>query len=152
MRQLVLFLSSFICAVIVFSCNNISQKKFEFFYYPSKNVYYNVADNFYLFSLDGGKTWDSLNIKSNKDPQTLGEKKIIYSTTSEVWLDNKQHIAQYGGHVVDITANDSISSDAGLAADRKTKKEKATITTTSHKQTPAKKPGFFQRLFGKKHK
>ncbi|MBV9961898.1 MAG: hypothetical protein JO072_06585 [Parafilimonas sp.] len=154
MRQIVLFLYLVLCGVIIFSCNNINQKKFEFFYYPSRNIYFDVADNFYLYSLDGGKTWDSINVNSNKQPATLGEKKIIYSTTSEVWLNNQQHLTQYNGHAIDITANDSSMFEAALAADRKAKKPKATAPSSSipRRQQSEKKAGFFQRLFGKKHK
>ena len=61
----------------------------------------------------------------------------------------QQHIAQYSGHVIDITANDSISSNAALAAERKIKKAKPTITLLQTNK-PEKKPGFFKGFLVKK--
>jgi hypothetical protein len=148
MRQISLFLSLVICGAIICSCNNITQKNFEFFYYPSKNVYYDVTNSLYLYSLDGGKTWDSLSVKAAKEPATLGSKQIIYASTPEVWKDNQQHINQYNGRAINITDSDS-SSKNNLAADRKIRKPKAAITITN--KQPEKKPGFFKRLFGKKN-
>lgn len=131
------------------SCNSLTPKKLEFFYYPLRNVYYDVTNSLYFYSLDGGKTWDSLNTRTNKDPSTLGAKQIIYSTTPDIWKDNAIHIKQYNGQAINVTGYDSSLSQADLAADRKIKKTKATVTNTDSGKE--KKPGFFKRLFGKKN-
>ena len=148
MRQFskLFFLS--LCSVIILSCNDTTPKKFEFYYYPSRNVYYDVTNSLYLYSLDGGKTWDSLQVNSNKEPATLGTKRIVYSTSHDVWKDNAQHIHEFNGQVINITGNDSSSLQTDLAADRKMKKAKTPAINTPK---PEKKPGFFKRLFGKKN-
>ncbi|HEY2728199.1 MAG TPA: hypothetical protein VGI61_13570 [Parafilimonas sp.] len=134
--------------MILLSCTNTAtQKKFEFYYYPSRNVYYDVLNSLYLYSLDGGKNWDSLIVKTNKEPATLGTKRIIYSNSPAVWKDNAQHVSEFNGEVINITDNDS-SLQTNLAADRKIKKAKAPVMNVPK---PEKKPGFFKRLFGKKN-
>ena len=136
------------CCMMMLSCDDIGQKKFEFFYYPERNVYYDVTNSMYLYSLDGGTTWDSLHTKMNKDSVTLGSKETIYSTTPDIWTNNEAHIKQYNGHTINITGNDSLSQN-DLAAERKAKKVKASATNSEKKSE--KKPGFFKRLFGKKN-
>jgi hypothetical protein len=135
--------------VIFNSCNNIAQKKFEFFYYPQLNVYFDVANNQYFFSLDGGKTWDSVYSRINYEPSILGDRQILYSTAHAIWDNNEQHLKQYNGHSINIIDEDTVVITHDEVADRKIKKIKP-VLTDSNKQ-PEKKPGFFQRLFGKKH-
>jgi hypothetical protein len=147
MRQISILVSFLLCGVIILSCNNSTQKKLEFYYYPSRNVYYDVSNSLYLYSLDGGKTWDSINIKTNKEPAILGNKRIIYSTSADVWKDNAQHLSEFNGQAINITNNDS---SINLVAERKIKKARAAVPAMNTPK-PEKKPGFFKRLFGKKN-
>jgi hypothetical protein len=151
MKQFMFLLFYFItCSVFILSCNNSGNQKFEFYYYPARNIYYDVATKEYLYSLDGGTTWDSINIKTNADvTSTLGTKRIIYSTMPEIWRDNSAHIQQYNGHVINIMTNDTSVSVEDLAAERKFKKSKTIVTNTT--KPSEKKPGFFKRLFGQKN-
>ncbi|MEP6466102.1 MAG: hypothetical protein ABJB05_07335 [Parafilimonas sp.] len=148
MKQITKLFTLFICSMVFLSCNDTAPKKFEFYYYPSRNVYFDVTNDQYLYSLDGGKTWDSLYVKTNKEPATLGTKRIIYSTSLDVWKDNQQHITQYNGQMMNVMNEDSSLMQTDLAADRKIKKAKAPAINT---EKPEKKPGFFKRLFGKKN-
>ena len=149
MRLISLFI--FLLNFMMFAaCNNAAQKQSEFYYYPARNVYYDVANSLYFYSLDGGKTWDSLYVKTNSEPSTLGNKQIIYSNVSEIWKNNEAHINQYGGKLFSLNDGDSTNSQSSLAADRKIKKAKPKVVVPDKK--PEKKPGFFQRLFGKKNK
>jgi hypothetical protein len=150
MKTIILFLFLLISYSIFSSCNNILQKKFEFFYYPSKNVYYDVANKLYIYSLDGGNTWDSSYATTDKEPATLGNKQIIYSPTPNVWVNNNEHLQQYNGRLISIENSDSSNTQEDMVADRKIKKAKPVVTTTA--KEPEKKPGFFKRLFGKKNK
>jgi hypothetical protein len=150
MRQITSFLFLFICCAIILSCNNATQKEFEFYYYPARNVYYDITNNLYLYSLDGGKTWDSVSTYTNKEPAILGSKQIIYSTTPYIWKDNKAHVSQYKGQVINITGNDSSLVQNYLVAERKIKKVIQPLVTEQDKK-PEKKPGFFKRLFGQKN-
>jgi hypothetical protein len=148
MRQIIILVSFLLCGAVILSCDNPSTKKLEFFYYPSRNVYYDVSNSLYLYSLDGGKNWDSISIKTNKEPATLGVKRIIYSTSADVWKDNAQHVSEFNGQVINITGNDSNSLQNNSVAERKIKKQKAPVMNVPK---PEKKPGFFKRLFGKKN-
>ncbi len=151
MKQFIFLLCRFVaCCLFILSCNNSGNQKFEFYYYPERNIYYDLATKEYLYSLDGGTTWDSLNIKTNADvTSTLGTKRIIYSTIPEIWRDNSAHMNQYKGHAINIMANDTSVSSEDLAAERKLKKPKATVTNAI--KSSEKKPGFFKRLFGQKN-
>ena len=143
-----------LCAAILFSCNTITQKQFEFIYYPSRNVYYDVANKLYFYSLDGGNTWDSLQVTGANQPAIPGPQQTIYSTTPDILADNAQRIKQYNGNVIDITGNYSDSLNDELVAERKIKKVKATpaiTASTGEEKKTEKKPGFFKRLFGKKN-
>jgi hypothetical protein len=135
--------------VIFSSCNEITQKKLEFFYYPQLNVYFDVANSEYFFSLDSGKTWDSAYSHTNGEPATLGNKQILYSNTHAIWNNNEEHLKQYNGHAINIVYSDTVTVKQDEVADRKIKKVKL-VSSETIKQ-PEKKSGFFQRLFGKKH-
>lgn len=125
------------------------QKEYEFYYYPEKNIYYDVVNKEYIYSLDGGQTWDSLFVAAEKEPATLGTKRILHSNQHSIWLNNAEHIQQFNGRAVNVLASDTTASNQALVAERKIKK---TVTTQPQKKEPEKKPGFFKRLFGKKNK
>ena len=135
--------------VIFSSCNEITQKKLEFFYYPQFNVYFDVANSEYFFSLDSGKTWDSAYARTSDEPATLGSKQILYSDKHAIWNNNEEHLKQYNGRAINIVYSDTVTVKQDEVADRKIKKVKS-VSSETIKQ-PEKKPGFFQRLFGKKH-
>jgi hypothetical protein len=143
-----------LCCVILFSCNTTTQKQFEFIYYPSRNVYFDVANKLYFYSLDGGSRWDSLQVTGTNQPAIPGPQQTIYSTTPDILANNAQHLRQYNGTVMNITGNYADSINGELVAERKIKKVKATpaITASSGEEKKTeKKPGFFKRLFGKKN-
>ena len=145
-----LFLLLF-CITGIVSCDNFSQKQFEFYYYPQKNIYYSVTDKEYFYSLDGGATWDSVAATTTTEPPTLGAKEIVYSNSPDIYTQNSTHLQQFNGRPVNITGTDTGTANQGLAAERKAKK----VNTTNNAQTTKeaeKKPGFFKRLFGKKNK
>jgi hypothetical protein len=145
----ILFCFSVVFSLMICSCNNVLQKDYEFYYYPEKNTYYDVVHKEYIYSLDGGETWDSLFVASGKEPGTLGTKRILHSKQHSIWLNNAEHIQQYNGRAVNVLASDTTASNQALAAERKIKKA---ASTTTQKKEPEKKPGFFKRLFGKKNK
>ena len=145
----ILFCFSVVFSLMICSCNNVLQKDYEFYYYHEKNTYYDVVNKEYIYSLDGGETWDSLFVASGKEPGTLGTKRILHSKQHSIWLNNAEHIQQYNGRAVNVLASDTTASNKALAAERKIKKA---ASTTTQKKEPEKKPGFFKRLFGKKNK
>ena len=148
MKQLFLAVFIFVGTAITLSCNNFMQQKIEFIYYPSRNIYYDVANETYLYSLDGGKSWDSLSLPADKVPAIPGAKETLYSTTHEIWVDNPSHVQQYKAQIIDIVGYDSTFSENDIGAERTTKKVVAPVED----KEPEKKQGFFKRLFGKKNK
>ena len=126
------------------------QKNYEFYYYPSRNIYYNVSIKDISIHWMVAKHGIPYFFQQTTEPPTLGDKEILHSQSPDIWLNNAVHIKQYNGHVIDITANDTASLQEGLVAERKTKKIVAPVTTQN--KEPEKKPGFFKRLFGKKNK
>jgi hypothetical protein len=111
-------------ALVATGCNNNNTSDrntvgiYKFYYYPAKNVYYNVASKNYLYSLDGGKTWDSLKVTNNSKAEALGKRSEIESETPEVWKNNAGHIKSFGGAALilasyningELTAEDVVS-------------------------------------------
>lgn len=151
MKQTAVIFYFFIASYMMLSsCDSIMQKNYEFYYYPSRNIYYNVSNKEYIYSLNGGQTWDSVFFSTGTPPPTLGNKRILHSQSPDIWLNNAVHIQQYNGQVINIAAIDSSSSQQGFVADRNIKKAVKPVTT-QNKDTE-KKPGFFKRLFSKKNK
>jgi hypothetical protein len=141
-------------AICIIGCFIISCKDFDFnqpgdkyYYYPSKNVYYDVKRSNFLYSLDSGKTWVCLFC-------VFGERGFggfsvtVYNTTGEVWKDNEAHRKLYNGTVLNVI------NEASLRVPEP-KKIVARNTSKSPKE-PEKKERkrpikrFFQKLFGKK--
>jgi hypothetical protein len=90
-----------IAAVIVFSAK-VLQKRQTYYYYPEWNTYYDVKRKNYIYSINGGKTWDTITNSSNVVASTLGEKIVVHSSSAEIWKDNAEHRQQYGGELNDL--------------------------------------------------
>jgi hypothetical protein len=91
-------------AIVVFS-TKIFQKKYTFYYYPEWNAYYDVKNKNYFYSIDGGKTWDTISNSSNTVANTLGNKIVLQSSTPQIWMENALHRSQYGGMLNDLVGN-----------------------------------------------
>lgn len=133
--------------------NNINKAQSSFYYYPKVNVYYDATRANYIYSLDSGKTWDSMVDKLNKVPATLGKEVIIDSPVSEVWKANEMHRKLYGGTLLNI-----ISADTGIVVKKIPKKvvqeNKTNIDSTNINEESQKKrrKGFLRKIFGKKNR
>jgi predicted glycosyltransferase len=138
------------------SCGTNNQQEenegYQFYYYPQKNVYYEVEKKLFYYSLNGGKSWDSITSILNDEPATLGEKVIIYSADNNVYKDNAAHRKLYNGRLFNIVDPDtSFAAAVPEVSERKVQK----------KRTPEVKPEeepirglkkFLNKLFGKHHK
>ena len=141
----------FLAAVGLFSCgsNALIPKGDAFYYYPSKNVYYHVGDSNFIYSLDSGKTWDSMRVPV-PEPAIFGDRETIYSDDVAIWKYNDAHREKYNGKLLNIINEESLKvpepepepSDA-IAANEEEEQQK-------EKKRPIKR--FFQKLFGKKNK
>ncbi len=87
----------------------------------------------------------------DNEPATLGNKQIIYSSIRTPWDSNEVHRKLYNGYLLDIiNAEDSSALQEDAVTERKLPLRSKPVTTTGSKKNE-KKPGFFKRLFGKKH-
>ena len=147
------FFSHCFFILILASCNqiNVGNKKLQFYYYPSKNVYYDVANNQYTYSIDGGKTWNIFTSKTNSEPATLGSKQVIYSDDAQPWKLNQVHRKEYNGTLISIADADTIAQQRDVISDKKiiVKKPKLNVDEPAKEE---KKTGFFKRLFGGRKK
>ncbi len=143
----------FLCMLILASCNEagLGKKQFEFYYYPSKNVYYDVANNQYTYSVDGGKTWNNFKPNTSTEFATLGSRQTVYSDDEQPWKLNQVHRKEYNGTLLSIADADTVAQQQDVITDKKiiVKKPKLNVDQAPQEE---KKPGFFKRLFGgKKH-
>jgi hypothetical protein len=93
-----------VTAVVVFS-NGFFQKKYNYYYYPRWNAYYDVRHKNYIYSIDGGKTWEVTASSSNGGMNTLGEKIGLRSDDDKIWLDNEEHRKEYDGKLSDLVSD-----------------------------------------------
>jgi hypothetical protein len=105
-------------AIVVFS-NKLFNRQNTFYYYPEWNAYYDTRHKNYIYSIDGGKTWDTITNSSNNIAQTLGQKIVLHSNSDQIWLDNAAHRSLYSGEL-----NDLVGSFLKLTEDKKPGKKK----------------------------
>ncbi len=131
--------------------NNNAENKF--YYFPETNVYYDEAAGLYFYSLDSGKNWSSYPYnKTNKHLLSENKVEIRVTNNEPVWRQNELHISTYNGTRLAI-----LSADTGMSKSEKvvliqTEKTSRERTDSVNAATEAKKPNFFQRIFGKKKK
>ena len=128
----------------IFACSNNASTHglLTYYYYPQKNVYFDLSSNTYYYSLDGGKRWDSLTVKKD-NPAALGPRMILSYPEKNIWRINKEHLEKFNGTVLDIRASDTL-----FVKDIPRPVKASPVKKTDKKE----KKGFFQRLFGKKKK
>jgi hypothetical protein len=114
----VLVIMLVIGAIVVFS-TKLSNRKNTFYYYPEWNAYYDTRHKNYIYSIDGGKIWDTITNSSSDIAQTLGQKIILHSHSDQIWLKNAEHRSLYGGEL-----NDLVGSFLKLSEDKRPARKK----------------------------
>lgn len=139
----------------VVSCRPHSQQeekeKIEFYYYPNKNVYYNVNKKSFLYSLNGGKTWDSVINTAGTEPATLGEKIIVHNNNDQIYKANAAHRKMYNGHLYNIVDRDTVLATAAPEITEHNIQKKVTDIkpiATEEKQVKGLRK-FLNKIFGK---
>jgi hypothetical protein len=127
----VLVIMLVIGAIVVFS-TKLSNRKNTFYYYPEWNAYYDTRHKNYIYSIDGGKIWDTITNSSSDIAQTLGQKIVLHSNSDQIWLNNAEHRSRYGGEL-----NDLVGSFLNLAEEKRPAKKKniyrdSTESSTDH--------------------
>ncbi len=140
-------------AVITLSCNQQQARgKYEFQYYPSVNMYFDVAQQQYIYSLDSARTWNTLKGTTEEKAASLGTPATVYSDEKEIWKLNEAHRQQYNGTIFNVAGNSSVAGNLDEpVAERKVQKKAV------RKSAPAVKERkglgkFLQKVFGKKKK
>lgn len=151
---IICFFSSIIC----FSCNSTDSNTEEVnvYYYPEKNIYYDSRQSNYYYSLDGGRSWDSMQYKGSEYGAALGQKVALPGAGKNFWENNVAHRQQYSGVLLNIINNQTIemfkadsirrSKPAVLVKPRKVGDK---ITKEPPKKGLKK---FFNKIFGSKKK
>ncbi len=148
----------FACIIAAgFSCkrNNIPVAGNAVYYYPEKNIYYDGSRSNYYYSLNGGRSWDSMVFKGAGFGAVLGHKVSLERTGNKVWKNNEKHRKDYNGVLLNIVNNQTISlSKADSISKIKTIAVVKSQSEVNAKEEPPKKglSKFFNNLFGKKKK
>ncbi|MEO6549489.1 MAG: hypothetical protein ABIN94_15915 [Ferruginibacter sp.] len=148
--------------VIGFSCQQSVGRIAEdvVYYYPEKNIYYDSQLSRYYYSLDGARSWDSMNYKSTSFGQVLGPRFSIQRSSDKIWQKNELHRQEYKGVLLNVINERTIQLAREDSANKNRKPviaktmpkpvEKETETIEEPVQRGLKK--FFNKLFGKKKK
>lgn len=124
---------------------------YKFYYYPKLNVYFDATQNNFVYTMDGGMTWQTKKPTRPDLPEKLSQKITIYSPDPDVWIHNTEHQQQYKGvstnyvQRIEDTAQLSAppaltNTDTGL---EKARKDSAAKTAVEGKKKPN---SWFNRL------
>jgi hypothetical protein len=140
--------------LFIIGCKNDQHRgELQFFYYPNKNVYYNPVERYFLYSLDGSKSWSKLDNFNGSEPNTLGKKIVIYTSHSEVYKENNSHRKLYNGTLFAIRTKDSSRFNGNEVIEQKKviPGKKVAIVKKDKIEKPKSGIGkFIKKLFGKK--
>jgi hypothetical protein len=154
--------SSTFTKVVVFGCILVGftackgkeeAKPSEYYYYPKTNMYFDVAKNIYIFSLDGAKTWDTIDAKTQNEPITLGDKIVLYGSSDSIWKDNDAHRRAYKGKLYDVLADDTTDVPVTTIITEKKIVKKTTPVKKEEEEVQKPRKGlgkFLNKIFGKK--
>ncbi len=157
MKRLIVFLLLTL-PVIYISCNSNdpASARYEYYYYPSINLYYDVAKNNYIYSVDGGNTWHMENGGSDTLPPEMGPKVLIYASGDSIWKENRQHLQQYGGSLYNVVDEvDTSQASERTAVTDKVKNKPVKKKPAEPAEAKPEKKGLgklLNKIFGKKKK
>lgn len=115
--------------------SNVSNTKetYRYYYYPHQNMYYDIANKNFVYSLDGGRSWQQKRIENRHIVDRLGNKVAINDTSLQPWLINAEHARLYGGIVHNLNKTKQLEAEKiALQNDAELRK---TMTTTEEPQS-----------------
>lgn len=155
MKRVLPFVVLIVSGLFITSCkSNSKDSEAGFYYYPLKNVYYDLEKKIFLYSLDSAKTWRSVANASSDEPVTLGEKVILNKTGGEVFKNNEEHRKLYAGKLFHIIKSDTTLSTSPEVTERKDLEATRIASARSNNLKGKPKKGikkFFEKIFGKKN-
>lgn len=90
MKKIILMLA----VLFALGVKEASAQRITFYYYPTPNVYYNVASHDYLYYDPGTTTWTT--VKALPPGIVLTRTKYtVYYNGPQVWKDNAAHKTKY---------------------------------------------------------
>jgi len=126
----------------------VTESGYLFYYYPKLNIYYDVVKGNFVYSVDGGYSWQTKKPASDQIPETISEKVTFYSPVPETWLHNEEHRKRYNGVLTSYvekpedTATITIDTLKPVTKKPLVKKPDPKI----EEEPEEKKKGFFKRL------
>jgi hypothetical protein len=87
----------FVVALMPRSKSEVSDDPYKFYYYPRLNAYYDLQRNDFVYTLDGGKTWQTKKPTTSALPEKLSKKVMITGPVPDVWRFNEEHRQKYDG-------------------------------------------------------
>lgn len=70
-------------------------QQLRFYYYPASNVYYDIANQRYIYP--SGGTWVTRGALPSRRTVLGTNRVVVYSSTPQVWRSNATHKAKYRG-------------------------------------------------------
>ncbi len=141
--------------------NSSQQSEDELYYFPEKNVYFDIKNAKYYYSLDSTASWDSLTFNGKDYGSTLGEKIAIKMPPGNAWENNNADRKTYNGIILNVVNSRTILLAKQDSINRqrpriiiKTKNDIDPEEDLKVEEEPPKKglKKFFNKLFGKKKK
>ena len=96
---------------------------YRFYYYPTSNFYYDVRQGAFVYTLDGGRTWEVQEAASPQAAKAFKDRKVIDSPVPQVWKYNNDHRAKYGGLFTDYREKADPAGTPPVAKEGKSVKE-----------------------------
>lgn len=154
MKRSLVFLVLLMSIEMMFACGSKNKaKQHEFYYYPDLNLYFDVAKNNFIYSLDGGAIWDTIDAKSGNIPTSLGDKVLLNFTSDSIWKDNTMHREKYGGSIYNVIDDDSTDTSGATTVTEKEVVKKQHATPKKEEETIKERKGLgklLNKIFGKK--
>jgi hypothetical protein len=141
--------------LIFVGCNTSDNRlKHKFYYFPDKNVYYDIANQKFFYSLDEAQSWQTYTTSENTNAASLGKKIEIVSDDSLVYSNNEAHRKSYGGNMYKFNfKNPSLVANTPEVSERKIAIRKTIVTRPKIEKKEKKGLGkFIAKLFGKSKK
>jgi hypothetical protein len=141
--------------ILSVACNERKQDNtYQFYYYPLRNIYYDVRKSEFLYSIDGAKTWQVFTGVSNPDVATLGDKEVITSSDSSILNKNEEHRRLYAGNLYSLDlSGEGLAGVTPVVSERKTSVKKIPAVKEKNSEKPKKGIAkFFSKIFHKSDK
>ena len=151
-----------LCSIVtLFSCKRKGRESMEsdLYYFPEKNIYYDIKTANYYYSLDSARSWDSMTYTGTDFGTALGTKIALKRQGKNPWSNNDSLRKVYHGRLLNllnhrtflIARTDSLRRLKPVVVIVKPKPAE-TSDTVKTKEEPPKKgiKKFFNKLFGKK--